>query len=914
MLLRFILVSVLGLSIASAGEIILEADAAGSLKAGDASVGLIHFAPGWKLSTQGRDTILTREGSPRSDDKSWSIDALFAVYNGELTVRAELEKKESAWEYTVKTEGKSVPTNMLGIAINLPRGAAGRTLLLNGNEILLPEKQGKQDVGAEPKLTSLEIPQSDGKTLVFGFSGVRAGVTDERKWGGGFSIRLFMPVKENKITSSSMSMTLGLKDGMFQLKAAPPDPRLAFKDDSSVWKPYEHFLLVEKDSAVDFSFLLDAPAGKHGPLVPGKNGKLVYRDKPDEEFRIYGTNVVYGSNYPDQEQASLYAEQVARLGYNALRFHHYDGQLDGGDGNLNPKKLDRLDKFASELKKRGIYLSIDLYSERTIKPGTIEGIDVKLQGGAYKGLVPIYEPAREDFRRFARQLLTHVNPYTGTAWKDDPALVSLCLLNEGNIFFVNGSKVCKPFYMTAYKKWLEEKGRTDSKTQYSKFLNDVSMKFYKEQRDWIRNELGSHVLVTDTNYMAYKSLAPLRSTYQLVDNHMYVDHPDYMGNWELPWKFNNRSALTDLQRYGGELLPARLFGRPFTVTEFNYCYPNVYRAEGGIITGALAALQGWDGVFRFDYGGHSDGDVQKPIMYFSTNRDPIAQFSDRFGKLMFLGRAVRTAQKKCVLLVDADKAVDENISDWNKARASDQYRTLGLCMRTGVRVLEPGEVYTPSEAETFAVLGPGVSPDRVKGIPSFSDGRNLLKELDKAGLISGSIQEKKTESLNGEILYSKDSKQFCVTSPGVEIVISPEETAVQGKNLGVEIKGSRAAVGIGSLDGKPLFTSGRMLLVHLTDVQNSGITFRTRKRKIMTARGKAPVEIRGGSAAVVLKYEHPERLKVFALDGKGRHLYEVETETGEGSLKFTVSTVSDKGNSLSYEIVSEDRSQKSEDR
>ena len=65
------------------------------------------------------------------------------------------------------------------------------------------------------------------------------------------------------------------------------------------------------------------------------------------------------------------------------------------------------------------------------------------------------EKAEKNFQAFAANLLNHVNPYTKLAWKDDPALLSLSLVNENTIeATVNADTL--PLYNARFEKWLKE--------------------------------------------------------------------------------------------------------------------------------------------------------------------------------------------------------------------------------------------------------------------------------------------------------------------------------------------------------------------------------------------------------------------------------------------------------------------------
>src|SRR5439155_5179681 len=126
------------------------------------------------------------------------------------------------------------------------------------------------------------------------------------------------------------------------------------------------------------------------------------------------------------------------------RFHHYEmAPWTRDNGFLDPKapdtvtlhagRMDRFDRLAAELERRGISLTTDLYVSRPVLaaevyPGATGDLDY-----GFKHLIHVNDRARENWKAFARVLLTHVNPYTGRAYRDDPGLATLVLVNEGNM-------------------------------------------------------------------------------------------------------------------------------------------------------------------------------------------------------------------------------------------------------------------------------------------------------------------------------------------------------------------------------------------------------------------------------------------------------------------------------------------------
>lgn len=64
---------------------------------------------------------------------------------------------------------------------------------------------------------------------------------------------------------------------------------------------------------LDYSHLLDAPAGKHG-FVEARNGHFYFED--GTRARFIGFNVAARSNTPDHETADKMAERFASMGVN----------------------------------------------------------------------------------------------------------------------------------------------------------------------------------------------------------------------------------------------------------------------------------------------------------------------------------------------------------------------------------------------------------------------------------------------------------------------------------------------------------------------------------------------------------------------------------------------------------------------
>ncbi len=220
-----------------------------------------------------------------------------------------------------------------------------------------------------------------------------------------------------------------------QQPAAPP-----------VAEPFEMLWNAEGPYQADVSFLLDAPAGKPG-FIKVLNGRLA--DGQGKRFRIWGVNFSFNASFPDKEDAPAVAAHLARFGVNCVRIHHHDwrtprGLIDSShpdSRHLSTDMMDRLDFLVSELKKRGIYVDLNLNVARAFQPG--DGVKDTAQLGFGKA-VTLFDPRIIELQKeFAHAYLTHKNPYTGNEYRNEPAVALVELVNENSLIEFGPAASCR---------------------------------------------------------------------------------------------------------------------------------------------------------------------------------------------------------------------------------------------------------------------------------------------------------------------------------------------------------------------------------------------------------------------------------------------------------------------------------------
>ena len=527
---------------------------------------------------------------------------------------------------------------------------AGGKCVTDAQTVAMPLKHEKGKLihltGHEARRFTFNAPSGESFSLDFG-APIRLHAMDEREWGLGSFVFRYHGSGDEIAAMLDAGRPLDVKDR---------EPYVLRR--GKKWVPVKVAREIEKGSALDFSGADASPCRR----VVARGRHFEFEDSPGVPRRFCGVNICGSANFARPDVAEAFVRQLRVRGYNALRLHHHDNGLVEGsaDGTtINPAQLDRMDRLLAACGREGIYVTTDLFVSRKVPRKALDdgrGASALPDDGfigmeEYKALVLVNKSAFSNLCAFARQWMTHVNPYTGLRWADDPTLAFLAFVNEGHIGMDGAENLRKiPEYAEAWKVWRGGEipaGRPWDKTPemeaFSQFVASLEMRFAKRMRAFLKDELGVKALLTDMSAgMERESFRAVRAAcYDYVDEHFYWDHPGWVNAaWCLPSKSQNTNPV---KRYGADVLAdcsrVGLAEKPFVATEYNFAGPGEYRHMAGLVAGAEAAKEDWGAIWRFDWA-DSPWAMANPDEvwsgYFSMSGDVLAQASDRAALCLFL--------------------------------------------------------------------------------------------------------------------------------------------------------------------------------------------------------------------------------------------------------------------------------------
>ena len=773
------------------------------------------------------------------------------------------------------------------------------------------------------------------------------------------------------------------------------------------WLPLVPESDIERGSALDFSRFAaaNAPCGVHGRVVV-RGDHYEFEDRPGEPVRFWGVNISSDANFPDEDKADAIAAHLAALGYNAVRIHHHDGGLVAQNpdafaagrcaaprqdssippvftsegaavpppSGLDPDALRRHDALVAACARHGLYVITDLYVSRPVSWQAC-GIDRDgtMGKGQFKHLVPVHDGAFSNFCAFAAAWLGHTNAFTGIRFADDPALISVALINEGNLDNGAGPEpfVSRPTWQEKWEAWLAEKvlqeaasaasaggaeggkppasfadipasipggdhwQRTRHVAAFSRFLADVEADFEARAVRFLREEIGLKAPISNmSSWMQPPEYQGILAgpTQDYVEGHSYCDHPTFPEKaWGLPCRVGRENPVRQrLHSMGSGAMGGtlkRIFGKPFCVTEMNYCAPNPHRGAGGLLFGAEAAAQDWSGVWRFDWASSKKGIEEPNSGYcglFAISGDPLRQASERLAQMLFVCGDLTPCADAYAVWLPPSKIVET--FDGESHQLNTPWPELAWRARLGTVWGE--------EPPTWARWVDPYPDYYKRGVPVADD-----------------IPQR------GDIALDREAGWFKVATPrtcavfaeggaheagALKVALAAPAPPMQGLAHSspypcIENRdgdATSATVWASSLDGKPLAESAHILVGMLTDLRNTGEeledggvgtsslsggpTFIVRKwgtLPYLVRRGTARVELETGvlqtaaSAATEAGEQStpPAPWRCWVLSQGGRRVAEIPViGTPDGAISITLDTAAVPGSAtMFWELAAE---------
>ena len=410
----------------------------------------------------------------------------------------------------------------------------------------------------------------------------------------------------------------------------------------------------------------DRPAGIDG-FIRADGDRFV--DANGMQMRFIGTQCGMTGCFPSHEQADKLAKEFARYGINIVRMHYVSHRNPKNgypvlDSFIEPVQLEKFDYFISKLKENGIYVYFQLNIAR--KFGTVNGIVNAWRLPKYKNGVDNVNPRMIELQKmFHRDILEHVNPYTGVAYKDETCISMMEIANENSIIHSwfspkhNFTALVEPYKSEIVQKWnaylVRKYGNTENlkkawvvKTpeggkrlltdadnepnwpagksleaanidwpynynwteleqravDFIDFLSELEYSYFTDMYDNIKNNLGVRSNVTGTQ-LGY-GLNRAQAGMDYCDNHCYWCHPAFPGGkWDDNHFTVRNDAIVNSWRLPASVFAKvarqRILGKPYTVSEFDIPNLNFYCAEADIMMAALGAFQDWSGLIQFSW-------------------------------------------------------------------------------------------------------------------------------------------------------------------------------------------------------------------------------------------------------------------------------------------------------------------------
>jgi len=659
------------------------------------------------------------------------------------------------------------------------------------------------------------------------------------------------------------------------------------------------------ESGFDLRRLNEQFAGEGG-FIAVRDGQFIH-SQTGKPVRFWAVNISPGNIKPDALR--LTARTIAKHGVNLVRIH---GGYFKEDGSIDAARIQEAIQIVEAMKAQGIYSHFSTYFPLwlTPKPGTpwLPGYYGKTHPFAALYFNPMLQ---QKYRSWWEALLTTPNRTTGKRLIDDPAVFGAEIINEDSYFFWTfrpeaipdaelqiletqfGSWIRKRYGSidAALAKWHDRQSRDNpaegrvafrplwnmfnQRTQRDKdtaaFLTDSQRGFYQNTYQFLRS-LGFKGVITASNWATASPqyFGPLEKyTYTACD---FIDRHGYFGcndNGPNAWAIMNGQTYSDRsavrfepekpgpkKEFVNPVMDIHYDGMPSMISETTFNRPNRYRSEAPLYYACYGALQDSNCIVHFSLDGSSWTVKPQYFMQPWSLMTPAMMGQFPAAALIYRQALISPGDELVKLNLKIQDIENLEGTPLPQDAAFDELRARDIPLGAAIR---PGDVIDPLvhyAGRTSVDFTPQGGPAKIADLRSL---------IDRKGQI--------VTSSNGQLKLDYGRGILTIDAPMAQGVSGDLRAAgtVELKDLTITSDMPLGHIIAVSLDGKPLATSGRILLQVMSEEQNRGeqtqpVDAATKK---ITDIGHDPWLVKALSGTVKLKRSDAANLKLTPLDFNG---------------------------------------------